>query len=75
VVVYDTTHHPGQITSFVDQEPRVQVKVMHQSGKYWKWPTGKPDQIFYSTENVKTIGLPIPMGQRANTFTFDEDVV
>ena len=80
VVLYDQTHYPGQITSFVDQEPRIQVKVMHQSGsgsrKFWKWPEGKSDEVFYFTENVvHKIGLPIPTTQRANTFTFDQDIV
>ena len=37
---------------------------------------GKSDEVFYFTENVvHKIGLPIPTTQRANTFTFDQDIV
>lgn len=40
-----------------------------------KWPEGKSDEVFYFTENVvHKIGLPIPTTQRANTFTFDQDI-
>ena len=71
----------GFFASFVhiDQEPRIQVKVMHQSWsgtrKLWKWPEGKSHEVFYFTVNVvQKIGLPIHTTQRADTFTFDKDM-
>ena len=84
VVVFDQTRYPGQgvfciLCTYIDQEPRIQVKVMHQSWsgtrKLWKWPEGKSHEVFYFTENVvQKIGLPIHTTQRADTFTFDKDM-
>ena len=68
LVSYDGTNFPGEILKIVGEE--CEVTVMHQSGKFWKWPQ-KEDKIFYNQKNIiKRLGQPQVAGSRGQ-FIFE----
>ncbi|KAL5007356.1 hypothetical protein ScPMuIL_016162 [Solemya velum] len=64
VVQCGSAAYPGEITTMVEEEPKLKVKVMHRSGTTeWKWPD-KPDEVFYFERNViQKISPPVPSGK------------
>lgn len=62
IVKYDDDVYPGEVVGIVGQE--TEVKVMHKSGSFWKWPE-VPDILFYKIETVvQKVAAPQVAGSR-----------
>ena len=73
VVNYDDVCYPGEVTCFDEKENQYEVRVMHRSDSYWKWPTAE-DKLIYARERIlRIIDPPSAAGNRGQ-FLFKENI-